>query len=465
MKGGLRLRSLALIFMIYVSVSASFSAYIRRLVNRVPSFLKRPLSKSTMFHDVYDKSGTAALEQLCSTGNDQPDRLIRVEKGRESSTWNSVRSRDQVLLKLEEARNYQAEYGESSLYKRKWERLTNTKSSPISSDSAEASSRYVPQKQDDIFSALQFNMLAEGLSSGPNVDVPFSPLNEDENASKGSYGGFTAIPHKEIALDFQMRRWRLLEVLLGEDGTAPFDVLALEEIDRFAGFFRPALDLFGYDGIFFPKPKSPGAKLGWYSDGCGLFWKRDAFCLVRRQEFEYKVGNQVLVIATLRHRKTNQNVVFAVTHLKAQKQEQSEKVRRSQVKELLEFVDDAVATSRTPASINVPVLLMGDFNADPPSENQDSYSQSALSAILKDDMFRSVYDISPPTDGFYTTWKIRGTTDTKRVIDYIFYSQGIQCNARLKIPAEDEIDSKRLPGLRYPSDHFAIGAVFRIAKK
>ena len=53
------------------------------------------------------------------------------------------------------------------------------------------------------------------------------------------------VPKPEISLDFSLRRWRILEVLLSNDfyqndsdiqsneGAGHFDIIALEECDRF----------------------------------------------------------------------------------------------------------------------------------------------------------------------------------------------------------------------------------------
>jgi hypothetical protein len=80
----------------------------------------------------------------------------------------------------------------------------------------------------------------------------------------------------EIILDFSLRRWRLLEILLGYDVVPSllvnlqqkqetptihhtimgglYDIIAVEEIDRYTSFFQPLLSLVGgYEGIFIPK--------------------------------------------------------------------------------------------------------------------------------------------------------------------------------------------------------------------
>ena len=191
------------------------------------------------------------------------------------------------------------------------------------------------------FTVAQFNLLAKGLSSGPNAIVPtpfppVTPLTKD-----GSYGGFTNILCPEIVMDFdRVRKWRLLKVLLGggviddtiisdsqdglhtgedvvygdgcenanshndnvdgmssshdEQNLPVYDILALEEVDEYDSFFRPLLvnndksstkkSSFPrwYRGVFQPKPSSPCVRLGWYSDGVALLWNLNKFETIPR---------------------------------------------------------------------------------------------------------------------------------------------------------------------------------------
>ena len=53
------------------------------------------------------------------------------------------------------------------------------------------------------FTVLQFNLLAEGLSSGPPAVPPF-----DDASKTGTFGGFDAVPAPEVCLDFNLRKWR-----------------------------------------------------------------------------------------------------------------------------------------------------------------------------------------------------------------------------------------------------------------
>ena len=89
---------------------------------------------------------------------------------------------------------------------------------------------------------LQFNMLAQGLSSAP------------------SYGGFTkTVEAGKEALDFdKYRKFRVLEEILRSEA----DIVAVQEMDHFHDFFLPALRHFGYTGAFYPKTNSPTLGFG-----------------------------------------------------------------------------------------------------------------------------------------------------------------------------------------------------------
>ena len=572
-------------------------------------------------------------------------RWIRLEKTVDCEVQPLQSTRD-VWQRIQAVQNEQSQLGRADLYSRTWIR---------DHDNDSRSNRRKPngctekEEKNMLFTMLQFNMLAEGLSAGPNALVPFQsskssspkkngttattaggggaaatetattiPFNADEkdeatkkkdkdakntttisntdqssmathhkSCSKAYYGGFSDLPYPEATLTFAKRRWRLLEVILGGgistdsysnnatpqsieqhqrqpadlmgDNDAPFDIVALEEVDRYGGFVGPILTQhFGYHGLFAPKVQSPGIKIGWYSDGCALFWKASIFALVhveeqevpsptttrqdmseeedktrtprRRQRrkhiIEYQAGtSQVLVLVTLRHLATGQDIVVAVTHLKAGAQEKKksslsqeqqqqlatyssttpgttdtttaknknndsgpppvtdEQVRVAQVGQLVDEIDalqqvhrkqrqqlpqddDDDDDSRWP----LPVLIAGDFNADPPNyhhddddgnclTNEDSLISSTTSAIGRllnhrladpiveraqsnhDDKdnhrrrcvttaFQSAYpevmkrNHNDDKEKFYTTWKTRGPTTTQRAIDYIFYHSG-----------------------------------------
>ena len=393
-----------------------------------------PSDNDGEYCEIVDDFGCLAYESLCET--DDPDEIkwIRVERSPDEFEWTSQAA---IIAEMHRVSEELSSYGNAELYERKW----------VPTGGAQGSS-------DRFISVLQFNMLAEGLSSGPQSKAPF-PMSPDDSMTKSDkrdYGGFTEIVHPEIVLNFEMRRWRLLDVLL-QGGAAPYDVICVEEIDRYRGFFAPILRLFGYDGLFVPKPRAPGVRMGWYSDGCALFFRTEMFELLSQESIEYQVGNQVFLTAGLKHLDSEKILLFAVTHLKAQSNEVNEQIRARQIDELVAHLDEKASLLKADA-----VVLCGDFNADPGGVGNHSAIQRLLRYGKRD--FISAYGIDPPSKELYTTWKIRGMNTMKRIIDYIFSSGAAHCIEILDVPQDIEV--AKLPGLRYPSDHIAIGARFEI---
>lgn len=369
------------------------------------------------------------------------DRIIRIEKDIDTIVAEVADSQSKVLEQIALARCAQAKRGNANLLERQWE--TNL------------------EKRPNTFTVAQFNTLAEGLSSGPNVLRPFmvpeSQRLKTKTGPKDSYGGFDAVEDPDIVLDFKTRRWRLLEVIVGMEGQLEYDIIAMEEVDRFYGFFAPLLRTFGYAGLFTPKRDSPGSRTGWYSDGCCLFWKESMFELMTVSRHEYKVGTQVYVIVTLKHKPTKKVVVVSVTHLKARASAKNENIRSHQVDELLQRINDEVVLARTKYKDTTPaVLVTGDFNAVPPKLGAGEFAMSRVA--------RSALSSSYLLDDskMFTTWKIRGPSESKRTIDYIFYGGSVNCVNRLLLPIEDDIGQSRLPSLRFPSDHVHIAAQFEV---
>lgn len=475
---------------------------------------------------VIDNLGCAAFEtvvhhceeqrkDICSHGKAGFQRLVRLEAG-PCDQISSLQTAKDVWNEIQKAKSYQSQFGHiADLYPRFWEETSDYQAST----SIRVNTTYH-------FTAMQFNTLAEGLSAGPHVQTPFDTTSLESSTSKKNgidkpvfYGGFDKVPYPEIIFDFSLRRWRLLEVILSlkkhadgrSDDDGP-DILAMEEVDRFYGFFQPALAKMGYEGTFAPKPNAPGISLGWYSDGCALFWKKDIFEKISFCKRSYGAGKQVYLIAILRHRPTGRDVVVAVTHLKAQDSEISEKIRSLQAVELVKEVShvaqalllrpenrdyktNQVASSST---AKVPIILLGDFNAEPYGECRE-----CIPSIVGEADERNINNNAAETDNTsrdeccffqsayaygtesFTTWKTRGSKTVKRVIDYIFHNcqplgvkscnipskgnptdcngpPGMRCTHTLSIPQAKDLESTFLPGFRQPSDHFMIAAKFEI---
>ena len=414
--------------------------------------------------EVMDDFGCQALEAKNDDNNsselqEEPtiSKWIRVEANVDS-TIESFKTRSQVREKIKQVIGEQSKHGLATPYDRKWQR-----NSVHSNHNNDSSRQGGSSSGSDFITILQFNTLAEGLSAGLDVQTAFA-VPPEQRDTRG-FGGFTSIAVPSVTLDFKLRRWRILDILLGggirtyegTDDELPFDILALEEVDRYRGFFAPLLKIFGYQGMFMPKSQAPGVKMGFYSDGNALFWRSAIFDLLEEKRGGYRVGNQVYTLVALRHKESHRCILVAMTHLKAQKSDQNELLRCTQVDELICEVE-IMKQNLVKQGENVTVCLMGDFNADRP---QDISSESSVQRVLNFTAYdgstlRSAYDLKEAE--FYTTWKTRGDTTVKRVIDYIFHSSDASCVETLAVPRGEEMEEAKLPGLRYPSDHMMIAA-------
>jgi endonuclease/exonuclease/phosphatase family metal-dependent hydrolase len=444
------------------------------------------------YAEIVNELGQSAYEKMTA------DCRIRIEKEAaiKDAYGSIIQTRSAILDQLARARAAQQSYGNAELLERQWEWPLET---------TEDTRR---QPKNKSFTVMQFNTLAEGLSAGPDTVRPFrsasSAADGDSTSTttapkpprgggKDVYGGFDAVLEPSVVLDFAAaRRWRLLEVILGGGRTATtsgsnhdnnqeeegahnhrpllFDLIALEEVDRFYGFFAPALQLFGYEGVFTPKRGSPGCRNGWYSDGCCLFWQKETFHLLGMKRYRYTMGTQVYMIVVLRHRPTEKVLVVAVTHLKAQASAAHELVRSRQAQELVECV--AKETELAIARYHDPdpgVVIAGDFNTEPAagSSMDDDDGTCTISTVVASKKGRTILTSAYPLDDpkrFFTTWKIRGTSEVKRMIDYIFFGGPLYCRNILLPPAEEDVGVRRLPSLRFPSDHLHIAAQLEFRK-
>jgi len=252
--------------------------------------------------------------------------------------------------------------------------------------------------------------------------------------------GFVRCPLQ--ALEWRTRRWRLLEELVRHQP----DILCLQEVDHFPLLER-ALSSLGYDGHFVAKPDSPCIYLPYNSgpDGCALFYRRDQWEMVgqlqsRILEVWHVQSNQVAIAVNLRHLETQDEVCVATTHLKARSGALLATLRNEQGKDLLAWLS-SVKQHR-------PLILTGDFNADP---------SEAVVRTIKEELASAYPDSTP-----FTTWKIRETGEQKSTLDYIFHSGGIQASATLDMPTEEQIGVDRLPSLAFPSDHLSMVADFQV---
>ncbi|KAM9330040.1 nocturnin [Gastrophryne carolinensis] len=275
------------------------------------------------------------------------------------------------------------------------------------------------------FRVMQWNILAQALGEGKDnfVKCPMEALKWDE------------------------RKYLILEEILIHRP----DVLCLQEVDHFFDTFQPILSRLGYQCTFLAKPWSPCLDVEQNNgpDGCALFFLRDRFQLVSSAKFRLSARtlktNQVAIAEVLQCKATGRQVCFAVTHLKARTG--WERFRLAQGSDLLKNLELVTQGAQ------IPLIVCGDFNAEPTEEVYKRFASSSLNLNSAYKVLSEDGETEPP----YTTWKIRPTGESCNTLDYIWYSQhALKVNSALGLLTEEQIGPNRLPSFNYPSDHLSL---------
>ncbi|XP_056346209.1 nocturnin [Oenanthe melanoleuca] len=272
---------------------------------------------------------------------------------------------------------------------------------------------------------MQWNILAQALGEGKD--------------------NFVQCPME--ALKWEERKCLILEEILAYKP----DILCLQEVDHYFDTFEPLLSRLGYQCTFFPKPWSPCLDVEHNNgpDGCALFFLRERFQLVSSANIRLTAmklkTNQVAIAQTLRCRETGRLLCTAVTHLKARTG--WERFRSAQGCDLLQNLEDITQGAK------IPLIVCGDFNAEPTEEVYREFSNSSLN-------LNSAYKLLSPdgqSEPPYTTWKIRPSGECRHTLDYIWYSQhALNVTSALGLLTEEQIGPNRLPSFNYPSDHLSL---------
>lgn len=275
------------------------------------------------------------------------------------------------------------------------------------------------------FRVMQWNILAQALGEGKD--------------------NFIMCPME--ALKWEERKYLILEEILMYQP----DVLCLQEVDHYFDTFQPILSRLGYQCTFLAKPWSPCLDVEHNNgpDGCALFFLQDRFRLVNSAKIRLSARtlktNQVAIAETLQCCETGRLLCFAVTHLKARTG--WERFRLAQGSDLLHNLESITEGA------TVPLIICGDFNAEPTEEVYKRFASSSLNLNSAYKLLSEDGESEPP----YTTWKIRPTGESCHTLDYIWYSQhALRVNSALGLPTEEQIGPNRLPSFNYPSDHLSL---------
>ncbi|KAL8207078.1 UNVERIFIED_CONTAM: hypothetical protein K2H54_043977 [Gekko kuhli] len=272
---------------------------------------------------------------------------------------------------------------------------------------------------------MQWNILAQALGEGKD--------------------NFVQCPVE--ALRWEERKCLILEEILAYQP----DILCLQEVDHYFDTFQPLLSRLGYQCTFFPKPWSPCLDVERNNgpDGCALFFLKDRFTLISSDNMRLTAmklkTNQVAIAQILKCNETSKLFCIAVTHLKARNG--WERFRSAQGADLLQKLGSITQDAE------IPLIVCGDFNAEPTEEVYKEFSNSSLNLNSAYKLLSANGLSEPP----YTTWKIRPSGECRHTLDYIWYSQhALQVNAALNLLTEEQIGPNRLPSFNYPSDHLSL---------
>ncbi|CAM2716451.1 unnamed protein product [Rotaria socialis] len=325
-------------------------------------------------------------------------------------------------------------------------------------------------------------------------------------------------------LQWHRRKERLLREILRQDA----DIVCLQEMENFhyENEFRPKFMEYGYDSIYL---KRNGSK----SDGCCIFYKIKRLRLMGSKAVPfYQKDIRILdrdncgLIALFQpiHPETSSDDLFCVatTHLLFSPKRGD--IKLAQLQYFLAEVD-RLATRDHPTGCYYPIILCGDFNAQP----QCPLIQFLLNQYIKYDSFRCI-DISGQTpssvvdDCFshplpsnellplsFVTSDCRLATlnddlvfekhanqqqssailthnkqllsvydsndmldvttnagDEAHLVDYIFYSQQendpyrLNLLSRYDLYKQDEVINVHMPNHQFASDHFMLAAKFAL---
>uniref|UniRef100_A0A2I2ZFD5 Nocturnin n=1 Tax=Gorilla gorilla gorilla TaxID=9595 RepID=A0A2I2ZFD5_GORGO len=258
------------------------------------------------------------------------------------------------------------------------------------------------------------------------------------------------------ALKWEERKCLILEEILAYQP----DILCLQEVDHYFDTFQPLLSRLGYQGTFFPKPWSPCLDVEHNNgpDGCALFFLQNRFKLVNSANIRLTAmtlkTNQVAIAQTLECKESGRQFCIAVTHLKARTG--WERFRSAQGCDLLQNLQNITQGAK------IPLIVCGDFNAEPTEEVYKRFASSSLNLNSAYKLLSADGQSEPP----YTTWKIRTSGECRHTLDYIWYSKhALNVKSALDLLTEEQIGPNRLPSFNYPSDHLSLVCDFSFTEE
>ncbi|KAI8361042.1 Endonuclease/exonuclease/phosphatase [Mortierella sp. GBAus27b] len=303
------------------------------------------------------------------------------------------------------------------------------------------------------------------------------------------------------ALSWEYRKELILQEILAYSA----DIVCLQEVEtgQYDEYFKEQMKLQAdYDSVFYPKSraKTMAEKDRKSVDGCAMFFKASKFNLIDKRFIEYnqvamqrpdfkktedlfnRVMNKdnILIIALLEHKDTNNRIVAANTHIhwdptyKDVKLVQVAMMMEEIEKFSVQWLDSASASGTSSAALGgkLPTLICGDFNSEPSSgvfefltkgmvaQGHDDFGDHAYGTYTSEGLshnltLRSAYNGELP----FTN----STPSYEAIIDHIYFSASHLSVLGLLGGIEKEYMGRCVgfPNAHFPSDHIPILTEFK----
>jgi CCR4-NOT transcription complex subunit 6 len=283
------------------------------------------------------------------------------------------------------------------------------------------------------------------------------------------------------------------------------DIVCLQEVEHFEGFWRPALRALGYRGVY--KQRGAGSK----PDGCATFYREARFALIEHRSIDFdhvsgcrlgadRVGpgfaTQNVALLTLLaplFLSSGLNAVsrLAVANVHLFWDPGYEDLKLAQARAAVEAAEQLATDAEGSCHVPAAIILAGDFNAMPQSDVYaylagearftSAYAAVALSSsstatattALAEGPYGSGY--APETSGSAASVSASAAAEPaftnfrdcfRGAIDYVFLRDAAYGGPRLRATAalgmmgeeEAAAEGGGLPSSRHPSDHLPLAA-------
>lgn len=322
------------------------------------------------------------------------------------------------------------------------------------------------------FSVLQYNILANYLGKntqpwllyGANVSEEMRSKIFEKFYEKGPDGKYAnagwpkyvvgLLTEEEIAavdayqsecFDWSKRRDRILNKIQ----CASADILSLVEMDEWEDF-RTALAP-EYEGVFRKRPRRGSL------DGCAVLWRTGKFHLEASHSFDFldsvkgdkEVKDRSCVFVLLRFAYSRHRVLVISTHLARNPEDPA--MTRLRARQTAQLIKHLTEFSNSHDSGEVPVVLMGDLNAQDFGEIRGV--ARTLFKVSRHETHPFLWRSSDVPTG------VTSSTETRNVrIDAVMFEPGHLKILEVDVPVIHSV----IPNKDEPSDHVAVLVKFQV---